>query len=199
MPWPSLPDPVGGSLTQSAEELVLPPAIQAGLFGDERVLWVGRPGPSPLLEPFDALIVPWGLMWAAFTCLIVWFVGPDPGFFVPVSIPFVLIGLYLSFGRILLRRSRRGRTTYAVTTRRAFIAISARREVIREFDLRRSPSLESRARADGWGTLAFGVPMTPVYQRVWGGAALHTDFTFDNIANVNEVKAMASSAHFDQR
>lgn len=29
--------------------------------------------------------------------------------------------------------------------------------------------------------------------------ARQTDFTFDNIPNVNEVKAIASSAHFDQR
>ena len=153
---------------------------------------------SPFFEPPDAWIIPFGLLWAGFMCVFVWSVGSNPWFFVPVSIPLVLIGLYVSVGRLLFRRARREHTNYVLTSRRAFILTSLRREVVRELDLRRAPVLKSNSLRDGSGTIEFESPLSNPMQRIWG-AGREMDFTFVNIPNVNEVKALASTAHLDQR
>ncbi|MDC6726209.1 hypothetical protein, partial [Leclercia adecarboxylata] len=71
-------------------------------------------------------------------------------------IPFVLIGLYLVFGRFLLDAWVRRGTRYALTTERVLISRSWPASAFTVIDLDRLPPLVLSEAGDGSGTIRFG-------------------------------------------
>src|ERR1051326_6791013 len=103
--------------------------IQPLLLPNERLLWTGQPPRGFLLRPEDALLVPFSLMFCGFA--IFWeanVVHGKPGrhgpseFMVLWGIPFVVIGLYLVFGRFIADVVQRRKMAYGLTTQRVIIA-----------------------------------------------------------------------------
>jgi hypothetical protein len=91
------------------------------------------------------------------------------------GIPFVLIGLYLIFGRFLVDASQRDNTYYGVTDRRAIIVTGLfdrslsfgvatliasvaglSRRKVKSLDLRTLTDISMTERSDGSGTIWFG-------------------------------------------
>ena len=100
--------------------------LQPYLRPQERLLWAGRPDPEVIFTPADAFIVPFSLMWGGFALF--WELSvlhtDAPFFFRLWGIPFVLIGLYMIFGRFIVKRRQKERTVYAVTDQRAMTLIN---------------------------------------------------------------------------
>jgi hypothetical protein len=135
------------------------------LLKGESVAWRGRPKQGLMLMPRDGLLIPFSLLWGGFA--IFWEVtalnGKAPGFFPLFGVPFVLIGLFLIFGRFLLDASLRSRTLYALTDRRVLIARSGPWRSFNAINLDRLPEATLVESAEGRGTIRFGQP--PQY---WG-------------------------------
>lgn len=86
-------------------------------------MWVGHPDPKALFTGADVYLVPFSLMWCGFA--IFWEVtaaAEGPLFFAAWGIPFVLVGLYIVFGRFIYKRRVNARTVYGLTNTRAIIS-----------------------------------------------------------------------------
>jgi hypothetical protein len=98
----------------------LSPYLRSG----ELLLWTGRPDPAVRFTGADAYLIPFSIMWAAFAFF--WesavLSSGGPVFFKLWGIPFVAIGLYIVFGRFLLKSQTKLRTAYGITKQRALIA-----------------------------------------------------------------------------
>ncbi len=97
--------------------------LQPYLLSGERILWTGQPDPRRLVGGKDAYLIPFSLMWgggAVFWEAAVLLSGA-PIFFVLWGIPFVLVGQYLIWGRLLAKRWDKKRTVYAVTSQRVLV------------------------------------------------------------------------------
>ena len=89
------------------------------LLAGEKVLWSGRPRQGLMLTPRDALMIPFSLVWGGFA--IFWetaVVSSKASLFMALfGIPFVVIGLFLIFGRLPFDAWLRSRIHYALTDR----------------------------------------------------------------------------------
>jgi len=136
-------------------------AFQDRLLPDERLVWSGKPKSGLMLTPRDGFLIPFSLMWGGFAIFWEWSVlsstrgkGP-PGFFVIWGIPFVLIGLYLIFGRFFVDAWARSRTAYGVTNRRILILRDGPFGKFTAMEIDRLPELSLHERAGGGGTVRF--------------------------------------------
>ncbi len=170
-------------------EAVASPVLQRELESDERVLWGGRPDRGRWFMPVDWLLVPFSLFWCGFVvlweALALTAVGAKGvgivGYAFPLfGLPFVIIGLYLVFGRFLVRRWIRNRTFYALTDKRAICVAPSLpgSGSVTSVWLAGFPAVETRLVSDGRGTVSIG--SFPVAQRWlaagagWPGARILT-------------------------
>lgn len=134
------------------------PASRLPLSSGERILWEGAPPTGLKLQPLDALLIPFSLLWGGFAVfwnVSVWTMGAD-WFFRLWGLPFLLVGLYMIAGRFFVDAWIRRRTRYVVTDRRILIERRGSGAVLHTLDLRRLPMLATRERPDGSGTILFG-------------------------------------------
>lgn len=116
------------------------------LAPDEAILWQGRP--SAALHWRDAIRASgaFGLLFSAFA--VFWIVmaasliggaGDGPGFpfsmFPLLGVPFLLVGLYMSVGHVIVDAHIRAHTWYTLTDRTAFVAT----ELLGQKSLKRYP------------------------------------------------------------
>ena len=128
--------------------------INRYLMPDEYVIWNGRPGKGHLLTSNDIFMIPFSIIWCGFA--IVWetntFITSAPFFFSLWGIPFVCVGLYMVFGRFILKWYIRKGTVYVITNKRIF---SFRRNQIQTLDYHRNPTRNITHYRDGSGTIRF--------------------------------------------
>ena len=145
-------------------------AIRSELRRDERLLWSGQPPRGVRLCAADAFLIPFSIMWGGFA--IFWetsvISGGAPFFFMLWGIPFVLVGLYLMFGRFLVDAWQRSRTFYALTNDRIIIVSGIFSRNTRSLNVRTLSDVTLNKRGNGNGTISFG-PVPPMYAW-WGGA-----------------------------
>lgn len=98
-------------------------AFQRYLDPGERIVWAGGPRQGVIFSGRDIFLVPFSLMWGGFA--IFWestvVLTGGPVFFALWGVPFVVVGLYLIFGRFIADAWVRSRTVYALTDQRALI------------------------------------------------------------------------------
>ncbi|WP_375463556.1 PH domain-containing protein [uncultured Methylobacterium sp.] len=139
-------------------EGTLPDQIATRLLRDEAVAWWGRPVQGLRLTARDGFLIPFSCLWGGFA--IFWEVsvlrGAGPSFFALFGIPFVLIGLFLIFGRFLVDAWLRQHTIYALTDRRVLIARSGPWPSFRAVSLDRLPEASLTESSNGRGTIRFG-------------------------------------------
>jgi hypothetical protein len=122
------------------------------------VLWQGQPDVWAFSMRGAWYLIPFSLLWGGFA--IFWEVGvlgsgAGP-FFALWGVPFVVIGLYLIFGRIYVARREAARTHYAVTNQRVVIltGLFGRRAI--EMALTDLPPSQLDGGETGLGTITFG-------------------------------------------
>ena len=124
----------------------------------ERIIWSGQPQQGLILRPSDALMIPFSLMWGGFA--IFWesmaVSGGAPFFFMLWGIPFVLMGLYMIFGRFFFDSMQRSKTYYALTNERAIIISGVFNQNTKTLDIRKLPEINISTKGDGRGTITFG-------------------------------------------
>jgi hypothetical protein len=106
----------------------------------------------------DFMLVPFSLFWCGFA--VFWesnvVTTPNAPLFMKLwGIPFVVIGLYVLFGRFFLDASVRARTHYAVTDKRILILRSGWFHKFFAVQLDTLPGLNIEQSSDGSGTIVF--------------------------------------------
>lgn len=148
--------------------------LQLYLRPQERVFWAGRPDPEVIFSPSDAFMVPFSLMWGGFA--IFWEAGvirsDAPAFFRLWGVPFVLIGLYMIFGRFFYKRRQKERTVYAVTDQRA-IALTGG-TTLADSPLKYQPITVKRSRDRKHATVLVGNG-----PGAWRGSAMYANTGMD--------------------
>jgi len=140
----------------------------------ERLLWSGQPKQGVRLQASDVFMIPFSLMWGGFA--IFWEAsvlgltglshqaahpgrsGGAPLFMALWGIPFVLVGLYIIFGRFFYDAASRSKTWYGVTDRRLVILKSLFTNKLSSFDYATLTNLNLVERGDRSGDVVFGTP-----------------------------------------
>jgi hypothetical protein len=181
----------------------------------ESLLWSGQPRKGIVFRGADVVLIPFSLMWGGFA--IFWEAmalsqarkQDGSALFGLFGIPFVLIGLYIMFGRFIVDAIQREHTCYGVTDRRAIIVtglvdrqptpdaaivtalvatFSPRK--VKSLDLRTMSDVSMTERSDGSGTITFG-PQNP-YQHFSGmwGPGMGYGFATPGFELVDKVKSV---------
>jgi hypothetical protein len=141
----------------------------------EKLLWSGQPKQGVRLQAGDIFMIPFSLMWGGFA--IFWEAsvlgltgihahtkqqignaGGIPLFMALWGIPFVLIGLYIIFGRFFYDAAMRNKTWYGVTDRRLIVLKSLFNRKVSSFDYATLTNLNLVERGDRSGDILFGTP-----------------------------------------
>ena len=180
----------------------MPDQIRKRLLRNEDVIWWGQPVQGMRLNRRDVFLIPFSLLWGGFAMFWeakVLTIPTRTAFpFVLFGVPFVLIGLFLIFGRFLLDSWLRRRTTYALTVRRALIVRTAPWPSFKAISLDHSLEATLLEEANGRGTIRFGAT-APMYSglgfAVWV-ATLDPTPQFLSIDGVQRVfTAIQESSH----
>lgn len=167
--------------------------LQQELLEGETIEWSGEPKREAVFSAWDIFMIPFSLMWCGFA--IFWEISvithgvpiiifPVFGFF------FVVIGLYIVFGRFVVKYMHNKNAVYAITNQRILVlgkrSVSARELV----DI---PLVQKTLRRNGSGSLDFEPSSRKLFG--WNTDAMY-DFwgfgqknrmKFTNIDNVHEV------------
>ena len=164
--------------------------IEKLLSSGERLLWSGRPRGGVRFRPADAFMVPFSLLWCGFA--IFWETSVvtkgAPFFFMLWGIPFILVGLYIVFGRFFVDARTREGTLYGLTSERIIIVSGLFSRQTKSLQLRAVSEISLTECPDGSGTIAFG-PQHPMSQRLpagWPGGGRYATPAFDMIEHVKE-------------
>ena len=177
----------------------------------ERLLWSGQPKQGVRLQPGDALMIPFSLMWGGFA--IFWEimalgigahtrhanVGPGAlvSYIFPLwGIPFVLIGLYMIFGRFFYDAASRKKTWYGVTDRRLIVMKLLFNSKVNSYDYLNLTNLNLVERADRSGDILFGTPfpMASFSNASWPGSGRYAVPGFYLLPNAREVFSRIQAA-----
>ena len=143
--------------------------IRRELTGQERIIWTGRPRQGIVTRPSDGFMIPFSLLWGGFA--IFWETGViksgAPFFFMLWGIPFVLVGLYIIFGRFLVDAKQREGTFYGLTDQRVIIVSGLTSRKVKSLNLRTLSDVSLSEKSDRTGTITFG-PTNPMASW-WGG------------------------------
>ena len=128
------------------------------LLPEERILWQGAPDVRAYALRGWWYLLPLSLGWGGFA--IAWEIGvitsKAPLLFSLWGIPFVLLGLYLIFGRLIVARREAQNTMYAITDRRVLLVSGAFRRTFRAIELSQLPEAQLDEGAHGLGSITFG-------------------------------------------
>jgi hypothetical protein len=143
--------------------------FQFELRQNERLLWSGQPVQGFRLCAADFFLIPFSLLWGGFA--IFWETSVirvgAPFFFMLWGIPFVLVGLYLIFGRFFIDAWQRAKTFYAITDNRIIIVSGIFSRNTRSLNIRTLSDISLSEKSNGGGTISFG-PINPMFG--WWGS-----------------------------
>ena len=131
--------------------------LRPHLAPGERALWTGRPKQGLAFASVDLVLVPFGIVWTLASAnwnIGVWDSGA-PVLANLIGLPFVALGLYMTFGRFLHDAWLRRRTLYAVTSERVIALRLGRAPRLRALALDRLPMLDLHEGRGGRGSILF--------------------------------------------
>ncbi|MBO3750357.1 hypothetical protein J5X84_30110 [Streptosporangiaceae bacterium NEAU-GS5] len=128
------------------------------IYPSEQILWTGQPTRYPVFDAGDVFLVPFTLIWCGFA--IFWessvIAGGAGSLFVVWGIPFVLVGLYMAVGRLVVRRLNLRSAHYYLTDQRVVITTGfPTKRTLSEWVAHLPPPV-LKTRPDGSGSIAFG-------------------------------------------
>jgi hypothetical protein len=169
--------------------------ISSELSAGEALVWSGRPRTGIRLSGADVLLIPFSLAWCGFA--VFWEKTAlrmgAPDVFPIFGLMFVVVGLYLVFGRFIADAVRRGKTFYGLTPRRAIIVSGIFTRQLRSIDLASLPEISVSDRPDRSGTISLGAPSgmnawaVGMMDPSWPGAARYLPPRFEMIEDVRGV------------
>jgi hypothetical protein len=179
---------------------VIESRFQPDLLPDEQVVWTGQPDAGRILDASDILLIPFSLLWGGFA--IFWEANalgwaplssgrPAPTFFILWGVPFVLVGLYMIFGRFIHKVWTRKRTYYALTTKRALILTETWGRSVRSFNLDRLPGITTSSRGDGSGSIVFSPSGFPATMGFFGFGSSRRRFAPPGFYDIPDVRLVA--------
>jgi hypothetical protein len=132
--------------------------LDSQLAPGELLLWSGQPRQGVFLRPADALVIPFSLLWGGFAVFwnaSVW-ASDAPFFFRIWGIPFLVVGLYMIFGRFFFDSFQRSKTYYGVTNERIIVVSGVFSRNIKSLSLKTLTDVSLSERSDLSGTITFG-------------------------------------------
>ena len=142
------------------------------LLRGENIIWRGRPQQGLMLAGRDGLLIPFSLVWGGFA--IFWEstalrLRNAPVLMVLFGGVFVLVGLFLIFGRFIFDAWIRAAVFYALTDHRILIFRSRPSASFQSVSLDRLPEATLNETSDGRGTIRFGPTFSIWNNRGMGG------------------------------
>jgi hypothetical protein len=177
----------------------MPASLTSQLADGEYVLWQGKPPDGIIFRATDIFMIPFSLMWGGFAIFweatVLGFVydenEPTSWLFALWGVPFVLVGLYLIFGRFFWDAFVRGRTEYMLTNRRALIATTIANRKVRSFQLSPAAEVTSSEESSGAGTVVFGSQLQTGKPNLAGPVSGFTGhFAFERVPRVGDVMSL---------
>ena len=137
------------------EEEDLRRTLRPFLAEDESLLWCGRPSRKARPKPGNLFRRIFGLFFFGFAVL--WAVVASKAFplMALFAIPFMVVGLFVTFGEGISENELRRTTVYAVTNRRVLIVGTGKKTCVRECRYSSITSVQMDLHGDGTGTLRF--------------------------------------------
>ncbi|MBQ4600827.1 MAG: hypothetical protein IJB17_04280 [Oscillospiraceae bacterium] len=158
----------------------------------EQILWRGKPEQGNLVTGRDAFMIPFSIVWCGFA--VFWFVSVlvsgAPVFFALFGIPFVVMGLYLVFGRFLWTAHMRKQTQYVITNRKI---IRKRGQKIDIQDHTKA-AIHVTVHSNGCGTIRIGAEGYYGRQSYDLSGNPYGVFLIENVAQVARVQQLLYSA-----
>lgn len=128
------------------------------LINGEEILWSGQPDKNVIFSKIDIFFIPFSIMWGGFA--IFWEVSVSisnaPFFFKLWGIPFVLVGLYMIFGRFFYKAYLKAKTYYAVTNKRVIIVLNNKNKFVKSEYIDRLTGINKNQNSMGKGSIRFG-------------------------------------------
>jgi hypothetical protein len=151
--------------------------IERELDSGERLLWAGMPKQGTVFRSSDVFMIPFSLLWGGFAIFWEFMAFQIPGknegaigvVFPLFGIPFVLIGLYMIFGRFTYDSKNRAKTFYGLTDQRAIIVSGLFSKSVKSLNIRTMNNVSVTEKTNGDGTIIFGQEhqLTSVF--IWWG------------------------------
>lgn len=121
----------------------------------ERLIWVGQPQKGLVFRPVDKFIIPFSLLWCGIVAA--WIVsvtnqGASLSFKI-LAVPFVVVGLIITFGRFIIDAKMRANTFYGLTNERIIIKSGIKKKSIKTINISPSSNIEYYEKADGSGSI----------------------------------------------
>ena len=166
--------------------------IQSELEPRERLLWAGQPTQGVKLRGSDVFMIPFSFLWGGFAVFWEYSViqNGTPFFFRLFGIPFVLVGLYIMFGRFFIEAKQRKKTFYGLTNERVVITSGLFRKKVKSLNLRTLTDISLSESSNGSGSVSFGnsSPFTSMFGGMsWPGMEQHVGPRFDLIQDAKRV------------
>jgi len=166
--------------------------IQSELEPRERLLWTGQPAQGIKLRGSDIFMIPFSFLWGGFAIFWEYSVIEKgaPFFFMLFGVPFVLVGLYIMFGRFYVEAKQRAKTFYGVTNERVVIASGLFRKKVKSLNLRTLTDISLSESSNGSGSISFGYssPFASMFGGMyWPGMEQYMGPRFDLINNAKQV------------
>ena len=170
--------------------------INKYLMSGEYVIWNGKPGKGHLLTKYDTYMIPFSIMWCGFA--IFWetsvLTGGAPFLFKVWGIPFVCVGLYVVFGRFIMKSYVRKETVYVITNKRV---LSFRKNQVNTLDYHTNQTRTITRNPDGSGSIFFGSAASAQnkFMNFYTPTQLSGQDTFelDNIPDIDHVLQILSN------
>ncbi|MBO5952506.1 MAG: hypothetical protein J6Q53_00030 [Oscillospiraceae bacterium] len=123
------------------------------LLPGEQITWRGHPEKGFFLLPTDIVMIPFGIFWLVFSLFWEYGVIQSGVTFMAIwGLPFLGIGIYLVFGRLIHITYLRGRTQYVITNKKLIIKKGSK---ITMYDAKDIPPMTLRMHKNGNGTITF--------------------------------------------
>lgn len=172
--------------------------VQQELDSGERLLWAGMPKQGMVFRHSDLYRIPFSLLWGGFAIfweLSVLSTAPSEKagaarlMFSLFGIPFVLVGLYLIFGRFIYDSKKRAKTFYGLTDQRAIIVSSFFRKRVQSLNLKTMSDVSLSEKKDGYGTIVLGqeIQRTSMFTGTGFSGTGATTPRFELIENAKQV------------
>jgi len=164
--------------------------LRTELTAGERLLWSGRPRTGVIFRLADGFNLLFGIFWLGF--VVYWILSAyqagAPISFVAFGLPFLLIGFYMTVGRLVTDALQRKKMVYAVTNQRVIILQGIWNRSVHSLNLRSLPETHLIARSDGSGSIFFGQAASyGRYFRASGRMGAFRLTAFETIPNVRSV------------